>query len=154
MTKSGARKVLEEWAARVAGVSEETLGWRVWHHDFVEPFHAAILEVEPFSSLKFAWLFGPDDSGELLDTRLPRWLIQKLQSGTAPEKIIEQVEAEISENVSHLCDVTAIFGADIDAEVELKNGIKLIPSGRIPERWHDQKVQRPLNESWFDPHDC
>jgi hypothetical protein len=154
MTVEAARDALKRVAGLVAETSEKDVGWRKWRDDYVEPLNNELLKTEPFAPLVGAWIFAADGGGMVADQTAGFWAIERLKSGCSPDEIIRSAKAEIDRNVSHLLEVWAVFGADIDKAVQIADGVRILPAAQVEEEWRKRNVQRPLNPGPFDHPEC
>ena len=82
------------------------------------------------------------------------WAVDQLLSRNSPETIVNNAKAELTENIGRLFEVSPVFGAKLEREIDLENGVTLIPAEHVPMKWHAFNVMDNFQKSPFDPRDC
>lgn len=154
MTVENAIRILSDAAAGLELARHDLLEYTQWRQDSVRKLDAALIETDPFRCLHSAWLFAGDGGGRIMGLRCGEWAADQLLSKNSPETIIVNAESELAENVSRVFDISPVFGAKIEREIFLEDGVKLIPAEHVPPEWQAFNVFDNFTKSPFDPHDC
>jgi hypothetical protein len=154
MTVENAIRVLRDAAAGLDLVKDDQLEYSQWRQSNVRKLDSALLETDPFNCLRSAWLFTGDGGGLILGLRCGEWAANQLLSGNSPEDIVSNAQSELARNTSDLFDISPIFGAKLEQEIVLQDGIRLIPAEQVPQEWHTFNVMTNFVSSPFDPRDC
>lgn len=154
MTIESTIRILRDAAASLEPSRRDLLEYTQWRRDNVSKLDAELTETEPFQCLREGWLFTGDGSGHVTSGLCGEWAANQLLSGNSPETIIANAKSELAENVTRLFDVSPVFGAKIEREIVLGDGIVLIPAEQMPPEWESSNVMDNFVRSPFDPRDC
>ena len=154
MTVENAIRILSDAAASLELARHDLLEYTDWRRNNVRRLEAALTETEPFRCFREGWLFTGDGGGRAAGGLCGEWAANQLLSRNSPKAILANVQSELAENVSRLFEVSPVFGAKLEREIDLEGGVTLIPAGHVPLEWKAFNVIDNFVRSPFDPRDC
>lgn len=99
-----------------------------WRSENAATLQAELSIIEPFSSYPDVLIFTGDESTVTVSPPpFGEWVTHQLLKKKKPAEILSELDAEITKNKSSYTEVSPIYGVDLDVEVDLGEGIVLVP---------------------------
>lgn len=124
MTHAQAMDLLEE-ASRDLAEIHRGKHYALWRDDKRRSLGDALRQVSPFDAYSDSWIFTGDGGGAIAQGRFGDWAIDRLVEKLEPASILSAFGEEIAGNVGHYSELSAIIGVQLDATVDLGDGVTL-----------------------------
>lgn len=124
MPHTQAIDLLEETARELAEIHRGK-HYALWHEEKRRSLSDALRQVAPFSAYGNSWIFTGDGGGAMAQGQFGDWAIDRLIKKLIPEQILDAFAEEVARNVGHYSELSAILGVQLDASVDLGDGVTL-----------------------------
>lgn len=124
MAYAQAIKLLDEAACELAEIHRGK-HYASWREDKRRSLGDALRQVPPFDAYTESWIFTGDGGGAIAHGRFGDWAIDRLVKKLEPAAILSAFDKEIAGNVGHYSELSAILGVQLDATLDLGDGVKL-----------------------------
>lgn len=121
-----ASEFLKAFAIELAA-NQQSNDNRSWYLDALSRLEAALEKMASFETFRHVWIHTGDGSHVNATAQIGEWVLGKLIEKKSPDEIVRAFESETNRNVGDYCELSPVFGVQIDNICVLDDGVVIVP---------------------------